>query len=221
MLPDDDLVRNYAGVFDRALGFGRKPGLIIVDLIRAYTQEGSPLYAPTARAAADRTAVLRHSFAAAGLPVVFTRVIYGPEGRDGGLFVRKVSALKELREGAPLAAFVEGLEPGPQDVVITKQYASAFFGTALASLLTSEGVDTAVIAGVSTSGCVRATAVDAMQHGFRPVVVRDCVADRHKAPHEANLFDIAAKYGDVLGFDDVMTWFTQTSSPQLHATVGL
>lgn len=97
-----------------------------------------------------------------------------------------------------LAAFAEGLEPKPGETVITKQYASAFFGTPLSSLLASLGVDTLLIAGVSTSGCIRATAVDACQHGYVPLVVREAVGDRHPAPHEANLFDLQAKYAEVV-----------------------
>jgi nicotinamidase-related amidase len=133
--------------------------------------------------------------------VVHTTVQYQPGGRDGGVFFRKVPALKCFEAGAhpELAAFAAGLDPVAGETVITKQYASAFFGTTLASTLTALGVDTLLIAGVSTSGCVRASAVDACQHGFIPLVVREAVADRHPAPHEANLFDLQAKYAEVVG----------------------
>ena len=201
---NEDAIQNYRGVFDGRLGFGRKPALLIVDFLAAYTEPASPLYAPTAMAAVCQTAELREIAWASGLPVVFTRVLYDRSGLDGGLFVQKVPVLRGMIEGAPLAAFVPDLEPGATDIVIVKQYASAFFGTSLASMLTAQGVDTVVICGVSTSGCVRATAVDAMQHGFRPIVPRECVADRHEGPHEANLFDINAKYGDVMGVDEVI-----------------
>src|SRR6185312_11376598 len=129
---------------------------------------------------------------------IYTRVLYHPGGMDGGLFVQKVPALRSMVEGNPLADLVPELPPAPSDLILVKQYASAFFGTHLAATLTASGVDTLVILGCSTSGCVRATAVDAMQHGFRPVVVRDCVGDRAPEPHEANLFDIQAKYGEVV-----------------------
>ena len=108
-------------------------------------------------------------------------------------------------EGEPLAEIVPELPPAPDDVILIKQYASSFFGTSLAAMLTARGVDTLIITGCSTSGCVRATAVDAMQNGFRPIVPRECVGDRHDGPHEANLFDINAKYGDVVPLSDVMS----------------
>jgi maleamate amidohydrolase len=142
---------------------------------------------------------------ATGIPVVHTNVQYQPGGRDGGVFFRKVPALACFEAGAhpDLAAFAEGLEPDAGETVITKQYASAFFGTSLASTLTALGVDTVLIAGVSTSGCVRATAVDACQHGFVPLVVREAVGDRHEAPHAANLFDLQAKYAEVVSLGQV------------------
>jgi maleamate amidohydrolase len=92
----------------------------------------------------------------------------------------------------------------PSDTLITKQFASAFFGTALSSLLAAEGCDTVLVTGATTSGCVRATAVDAVQHGYRPIVPRECVGDRASAPHEANLFDIQQKYGDVVGLEEAL-----------------
>ena len=119
---------------------------------------------------------------------------------DGGVFFRKVPALSCFEAGRhpELAAFAEGLEPVAGETVITKQYASAFFGTTLQPTLSALGVDTVLIAGVSTSGCIRASAVDCCQHGFVPVVVRDAVGDRAPGPHEANLFDLQAKYAEVV-----------------------
>jgi maleamate amidohydrolase len=199
-----DLQQNYRGVFDSALGFGRSPAVIVVDFIRAYTEPGSPLYAPAVVEAVNATVPLLKAARQKGVPVVYTRVLYHPSGADGGLFVRKVPALRRMVEGEPLADIVPELPPGPDDVVLIKQYASAFFGTSLAAMLTARGIDTLVITGCSTSGCVRATAVDAMQYGFRPVVPRECVGDRHDGPHEANLFDINAKYGDVVVLKEVL-----------------
>jgi maleamate amidohydrolase len=199
-----DLQQNYRGVFDSALGFGRSPAIIVVDFIRAYTEPGSPLYAPAVVEAVKATVPLLNAARQKGVPVVYTRVLYHASGADGGLFVRKVPALRRMVEGEPLADIVPELAPGPDDVVLIKQYASSFFGTSLAAMLTARGIDTLVITGCSTSGCVRATAVDAMQHGFRPIVPRECVGDRHGGPHEANLFDINAKYGDVVALKDVL-----------------
>jgi len=132
--------------------------------------------------------------------VLRTNVEYEPGGRNGAVFFRKVPALASFEKGRhpELAAFAEGLEPATGETVITKQYASAFFGTTLAPTLTALGCDTVLMAGVSTSGCIRASAVDCCQHGFIPLVVRDAVGDRALEPHEANLFDLQAKYAEVV-----------------------
>jgi maleamate amidohydrolase len=112
--------------------------------------------------------------------------------------------MSAMVEGNLYAEFCNEVAPARGELVISKQYASAFFGTSLASTLTARGVDTVVIVGCSTSGCVRATAVDSMQHGYRTIVVRECVGDRHPSPHEANLFDIDSKYGDVISKAETM-----------------
>ncbi len=129
---------------------------------------------------------------------MFTDVAYTPGGADGGVFYRKVPALRCVDRGNPLGAFPARLAPQPDDIVITKQYASVFFGTHLASTLTALGIDTLLIRGTSTSGCIRVATLDACQHGFIPFVVRDACGDRHPAPHEANLFDLQAKYAEVV-----------------------
>lgn len=178
---------------------GRRPALLVVDFVRAYLEPGSPLYAGVedARAAAVRLLAIARK---AGIPVMHTNVAYEPGGADGGVFFRKLPALASFERGRhpELAAFAEGLEPRPGEPVFTKQYASAFFGTRLAEALRERGVDTLLIAGLSTSGCVRASTVDACQHGFVPLVVREAVGDRHPAPHEASLFDLQAKYAEVI-----------------------
>ncbi|MCW1384678.1 N-carbamoylsarcosine amidohydrolase [Novosphingobium sp. KCTC 2891] len=193
-----DLAANYAGAFDGRLPFGRRPALLLVDLVEAYLQPGSPLYAGIEDAVASAVRVTAAA-RAAGLPIVFTNVEYQPGGADGGVFYRKVPALKVFEKGSPLGAFPAALAPQDGDVVITKRYASAFFATHLASTLTALGVDTVLVCGTSTSGCIRATALDACQHGFVPFVVRDACGDRHEGPHEANLFDLQAKYAEVVG----------------------
>lgn len=203
-----DLQQNYAGVFDGRLGFGRKAAVIVVDFINAYTTQGSPLFAQGVVDAVNETIDLLDTARANGVKVIYTQVMYNDNGLDGGLFVQKVPILLKMVEGEPLAEIVPELPPTSADVIIKKQYASAFFGTSLAAMLTAMGVDTLIITGCSTSGCIRATAVDAMQYGFRPIVPRECVGDRHTAPHESNLFDINSKYGDVVAKADVLRYLT-------------
>lgn len=193
-----DLTANYAGAFDGRLPFGQRPALLLIDLVEAYLQPESPLYAGIEAALASAVRVTAAA-RAAGIPIVFTNVEYQPGGADGGVFYRKVPALKVFDRGSPLGAFPAVLAPQDGDIVITKRYASAFFATHLASTLTALGVDSVLICGTSTSGCVRATALDACQHGFLPFVVRDACGDRHAGPHEANLFDLQAKYAEVVG----------------------
>lgn len=206
----ESLQQNYArGGFGKSLQFGSRPALLIIDFVRAYLVPGSPLYAGVEQAHADCVTLLK-SARAAGIPIVHTNVAFQKGGRDGGVFFRKVPALSCFEGGAhpELAAFGEGLEPGPGETLITKQYASAFFGTSLSSTLTALGVDTLLIAGVSTSGCVRASAVDCCQHGFVPVVVREAVGDRAPGPHEANLFDLQAKYAEVASLATVQEYLS-------------
>lgn len=194
---DSDLNENYAGAFDGHLPFGRKPALLIVDFVVAYLDPASPLYAGVEDALASNERLLAAA-RRAGIPVLFTNVEYSPGGADGGVFYRKVPALKLFERGSPMGAFPASLQPQAGELVITKQYASSFFGTTLAATLTAMGVDTLLITGLSTSGCVRATALDACQHGFLPFVVREACGDRHPGPHEANLFDLQAKYAEVI-----------------------
>jgi len=189
---------NYAGVFEGQLAPGTRPALLIVDVVVAYLTDGSPLFMETAAAAKDSNRRLAETARASGVPVFFTNVSYKPDGSDGGVFYRKAPVLKAFVEGSPLGAFPDDLTPAPGDQVFTKQYPSAFFGTGLADALHAEGIDTLLITGYSTSGCVRASALDAMQYGFIPLVVREACADRHAAPHEANLFDLQAKYAEVI-----------------------
>lgn len=194
-----DLLDDYnRGGFGGALQPGKKPALLLVDVVVAYLTPGQPLYSPrfeTALASCERlTAAARE----AGVPVMFTNVVYRAGGVDGGLFYKKVPALEAFLEGSPLGAFPDTLQPRADEVVVTKQYASAFFGTSLAATLTSMGVDSLFITGFSTSGCVRASALDALQNGFVPLVVADACGDRDERPHEANLFDLSKKYAEVL-----------------------
>ena len=192
-----DLVQNYAGAFDGRLAFGARPALLIVDFVMAYLDPASPLYAGVEDALASNERLLAAA-RSANIPVIFTNVEYEPGGANGGLFYKKIPALKAFDKGSDLGRFPPSLTPASSDLVVTKQYASACFGTALAAKLSALGVDTLLITGLSTSGCVRATALDALQSGFAPFVVSDACGDRHSDPHTANLFDLQAKYAEVI-----------------------
>lgn len=203
----DTLASYHESGFAGELGPGRSPAVLAIDLAMAYLDDSSPLRAPVEDAVAA-SAALVGAARAAGIPVIFTRVSYQPGGLDGGLFVRKIPALKVFEEGSPLAEFVPDPRPEPGETVITKQYASAFFGTSLAATLTAAGIDTLYICGLSTSGCIRASATDALQHGFRPLVVSDACGDREPQLHDANLLDLQAKYADVLTLAEALTQLT-------------
>ncbi|WP_405495714.1 isochorismatase family protein [Nocardia sp. NBC_00511] len=193
-----DLAEDYRRHgFAARIGAGERPAVLVIDVCAAYLTDGSPLRAPVedaVRAISDLVALAR----AVGRPVVFTRVSFRPGSADGGLFRRKVPALSVFEEGHPLADFLDDPAPAPGEVVVTKQYASAFHGTSLAATLVAQGVDTVLVTGLTTSGCVRATATDAMQNGLRPLVVADACGDRDPRLHEANLLDLDAKYADVI-----------------------
>lgn len=203
-MPSDDLTENYAP-FDGHLAFGQSPALLIVDFTMAYLDPASPLFAGAEAALASNVRLLAAA-RGAGVPVVFTRVEYTPGGANGGLFYRKIPALKVFDAGSPLGEFPASLQPQAEETVLTKQFASAFFGTSLAAILAGKGIDTLLITGMSTSGCVRATALDALQHGFAPFVISDACGDRHEAPHSANLFDLQAKYAEVIGEEQAITF---------------
>jgi nicotinamidase-related amidase len=201
-----DLEADYKrhGLANR-VGFGRAPALLVIDFVKAYTTPGSPLYAaPGVPDAVQASVPLLAAARARGIPVIYTTVAYARDGRDGGMFVRKVPALLQLTHDSPLTGIVDELAPREDELVIEKKYASAFFGTPLSATLTAQGIDTVILIGCSTSGCIRASAVDGMQYGFRVIVPRECVGDRAPGPHEANLFDINGKYGDVVSVADVL-----------------
>jgi maleamate amidohydrolase len=192
------LDQDYAAAgFGGRLPFGRRPALLVIDVVEAYLQPDSPLYAGVEDALASNLRLI-DAAREVGAPVIFTSVVYQADGLDGGLFYRKVPALRCFDAGSPLGRFPPQIEPRANEVVVVKQYASAFFGTSLASTLRALGVDTVVMGGFSTSGCVRASALDALQHGFIPLVVREACGDRDPGPHEANLFDLQAKYAEVI-----------------------
>ncbi|NPC97652.1 isochorismatase family protein [Nocardioides sp. zg-DK7169] len=194
-----------AGFLGR-IGPGSAPAVIVVDVCRAYL-EGGPLTDAGGRFEAARASAARvvEAARALGHPVLFTEVRLAPGRVDAGWFGVKVPGLAAFEKGSPWAEAPEaGPAPLPGEVVVTKQYASGFFGTSLASTLRALGVDTTYVLGFSTSGCVRATALDALQSGFRPLVVRDASGDRDAVVHDQNLFDLDAKYADVVSEDEAI-----------------
>ena len=177
-------------------GYGIKPALLIVDFSNGFTDPASPLGGDFDQQVAVTARLLR-GFRDGQLPVVFTTVAYEPDFRDAGVFIKKVPSLSILVQGSHLVEIDDRITPLKGEPVIIKKYASAFFGTDLDTYFKGLEVDTVVITGCTTSGCVRASAVDSLQHGFHTVVVREGVGDRAEGPHEANLFDMDAKYCDV------------------------
>jgi maleamate amidohydrolase len=208
----EDLQADYdlAG-FGNRLGFGDRPALIVIDFVTAYLNRESALYAGVEHTVVPAKRVLEAA-RVAEIPVIYTQVVYADDGRDGGLFFRKVGALRSFVGESAEGEVISELAPLPGELIVRKQYASAFFGTSLDSSLRTAGVDTVILIGLSTSGCVRATGVDAIQLGFRPIVVADAVGDRDERPHRASLFDLAAKYADVLSADEVIAHLESRSS---------
>jgi len=201
---------NYQGVWGNRIGFGSKPALLVIDFMQGYTTEGAPLFAPGVVSAVAESVELLASARQAGIPVIHTNIRYSAGSfADGGMWVKKAPVMKDMVDGNPLAEFCPQVAPIAGEIVLTKQYASAFFGTSLAPMLVTQGIDTLILIGCSTSGCIRASAVDGVQYGFRTIVVRECVGDRHSAPHEANLFDIDSKYGDVVHKSAAIDYFSQ------------
>ena len=184
--------------FHGRTGLGERPALVVVDLSLGFTDPESPLACDLDDVVAA-VARLLDAARRAGLPVVYTTVAYDAEGRRRtAVFIEKVPALLTLEAGSRWVEIDPRIAPRPGEPVLTKLHASAFFETELAEILAAAGCDTVIVTGASTSGCVRATAVDALQHGYRTVVPREAVGDRNAAAHEANLYDIDAKYGDVV-----------------------
>jgi maleamate amidohydrolase len=205
MSSEEDLLANYKKAYDNRVGFGSRPALILIDFCQAYFEPGNALYSEVDEALESALRV-RAAARAAGVPVVLTNVVYHPSGIDGGRFYEKAMPLKNFLKGSPMGAFGPGLEPFDDELIVSKQYPSAFFGTSLAATLTASGIDSVILTGLTTSGCVRASCVDAMSHGFRTAVVAEACGDRHDAPHEANLFDMNAKYADVVGEAEVVAF---------------
>lgn len=195
--------------FARRLGFGHRPAVLVIDFMRAFTDPRSPLGAALDREVAE-TVHLVTVARAAGAPIIYTVVAYDQPGeRDAGLWPLKAEGLRMLRAGSPAVALDPRLERRPEDAVLVKKHSSSFFETDLASRLNSRQIDTLILAGCSTSGCVRATAVDGLQSGFRVMVVWEAVGDRSAAAHRQSLFDLDAKYCDVVGVAETLTYLAR------------
>ncbi|MEM6460282.1 MAG: isochorismatase family protein [Pseudomonadota bacterium] len=205
---------NYARAgYHARQAWGRNPALLLIDFANAYFDEASPLYGgENCRAALDHAIRLAPAARAAGVPVIFTEVKYQPGGADGGAFYAKVPALSCFDDGTETQKLASGLTVEDGDVLITKQYPSAFFGTSLEATLRWLKIDTLMLGGVTTSGCVRATCIDSISHGFVTLVVKDAVGDRAEEPHAANLFDMSAKYADLLSSEEAIEYMQQTQN---------
>lgn len=204
-----DLSANYA-LYDNKSGYGKRPALVLVDFAKAYYEPDCDLYAGVDDALASALRV-RAAAKAAGVPVVLTQVVYHENGVNGGRFWQKAKPLKAFVEGLRTGEFADGLVPEADELIVSKQYPSAFFGTSLASTLTAAGIDSVILTGLTTSGCVRASCVDSMSHGFATLVVAEACGDRHPGPHEANLFDMNAKYADVVSEADILAYLATVS----------
>lgn len=200
----------------QSIPLGSRPAILVVDFSCGFTdpayEAGSEL-TPEVEATRGLLDVARRQ----GVPVIFTTIAFEPGGKDGGLWLKKFPALTGLRIGERSEEVDPRLGRREDETIVRKKGASAFFGTNLTAILVSQGVDTVVLCGATTSGCIRATAVDLMQNGFPSLVPRECVGDRAKAPHEANLFDIQAKYADVVSVDDAIAYIAGVPS-RIEAT---
>ncbi len=203
--------------FGQTLGLGDRPALLIVDFVEGFADPdmfGGGNIQEAIDAAVPLLALARRS----GWPVAMTRIVFAEDGSDANLFSAKVPGLLALTEANPASAIVAQLNTQPGDLLIAKRLPSSFFGTDLAPWLTRAQVDTLVIAGCTTSGCIRASVLDAMNHGFRPVVISDCVGDRALGPHEANLFDMEQKNADVMTSSELFGLVEGAAAAEATAT---
>lgn len=182
---------------------GTRPALLLIDMINAFTDAASPLGSES-DAVVEACARLQEAFRTRDLPLCFTSVVYSDDGQ-AKVFRARLPALNMLTEGSAATAVDERLRPRASEPVFAKQYASAFFATGLDQWLKDQSVDSLVVVGLTTSGCVRASVVDGLQHDYVVCVPREAVGDRNSDAHIANLHDMHAKYAEVLSVDDVVT----------------
>ncbi|MEW5420313.1 isochorismatase family protein [Amorphus sp. 3PC139-8] len=196
-----------ASTWGRRLGFGARPLLLVIDVTRAFTEEHRPLATGSSELIAQ---INRITGAArtADIPIIFTVVAYDdPDFSDAGLWAKKIGTHPDLLAGSDGVELDPRLSRENKEAVLVKKYASCFFGTDLSSRLNASARDTLIIVGMTTSGCVRATAVDAIQSGFRPIIARDAVGDRWKDAHDQALYDLNAKYADVIETEEILDYF--------------
>ena len=205
-MSDQEAREVYAAAgLGQAVTLGSRPAVLVVDFSCGFTDPECALGADMSDEV-EATRRLLDAGRAKGLPVIFTTIGYEPSLKDGGLWLQKVPSLGDLQIGGRWVEIDPRLEPREDETIVLKKGASAFFGTNLPSILVSQNVDSVILCGATSSGCVRATAIDLLQYGYPTLVPRECVADRAQAPHEANLFDINAKYADVVPIDDVLEY---------------
>ncbi|MGB3683997.1 MAG: isochorismatase family protein [Rubrobacteraceae bacterium] len=200
----------------QAFSPGQNPAVLVVDFSRGFTDPECALGADMTGEVAATKRVL-DAAREQERPVIFTTVGFEPSLKDGALWTQKVPALGDLQIGGKWVEIDPRLERREDETIILKKGASAFFGTNLSAMLATQKIDTVVLCGATTSGCIRATAVDLLQYGYPALVPRECVGDRAPEPHEANLVDIQAKYGDVVSVDEAIHYLETTGR---EATVG-
>ncbi len=210
MASDIDIYKHQN--FGNRIGFGERPALLIVDFVNGFT-DPNKFGGGNIQEAIAKTETLLAACRQRGVAVAHTRVIFADDGADANVMCLKVPALTTLTEDAPESQIVDRLAPRPGEIVVRKRVPSAFFGTDLAPAFALQRIDTVMVAGCTTSGCVRASVLDAMCHGFRPVVVTDCVGDRALGPHEANLFDMGQKYADLATCDEAIAALPARTTP--------
>lgn len=203
---DDELrARGFGG----RVGGGTRPALVVVDATRGFTDPDSPLFC-AADDALRAIGELQQAMRAANLPVIFSSVVVDQAQRDAAAhFLRKMPGLLAIAENPAYSEIDPRVAPRGDEPVLEKIFPSVFFGTPLASMLAAREIDTVIVTGMSTSGCVRATAVDALQYGYRVVVVPEAVADRDQDAGSANLRDLSLKYADLVGLTDVITYIEE------------
>jgi len=205
MSSDTDIYKHQN--FGNHLGIGEKAALLIVDFVNGF-DDPDQFGGGNVSEACDNTVPLLAACRDLGLTIAHTRVVLAEDGSDDNIMAIKVPALKTLTEDAECGQIVGRLTPRPGEIVVRKRVPSAFFGTDLAANFTMRRIDTVLVTGCTTSGCVRASALDAMCWGFRPIIIIDCVGDRAIAPHEANLFDLKQKYAELMTRDEVIAELT-------------